>query len=454
MGESQVEFCWRRTQGRTAGTPLQCAPGLEEDAGLCYPPCQSGYTGVSFVCWQDCPAGFADTGVDCLKPPAYGRGAGYVIWDHGECESQNPQGCSQNGLLWYPNCRPGFHNVGCCICSPDCPDGMTDIGVSCQKNTYTRTAGQPISTCYPPLQKDGALCYPQCPDGFTGVGPVCWQECPEFINTNCGAGCAQSSDQCAKSVFDMVESVFQFALKVVELALSDGASGAASVAESVAKSTLENAVTAATHWAASAIAADLPAVKAQMQAAYNLARQQLASRYSAPLLALLETQYPADLAQQVVNEAIDTVAQASLSSSSYNLMDFLEATLPLDIGDIIKAYDQPLCDPSILPTTCSDFPSVCTSQGLVCGDGWTCQGQSPQPYIATQYDATAPSSASSSSSSSKGTVVAGAVLGTVVGVMLLVLVGMYAVKLRKGHELARSGMAEPMMASHVPEDAL
>ena len=33
------------------------------------------------VCWEICPAGFIDTGVDCLKPNSYGRGAGFIEKD-------------------------------------------------------------------------------------------------------------------------------------------------------------------------------------------------------------------------------------------------------------------------------------------------------------------------------------------------------------------------------------
>lgn len=34
-------------------TPNSCPPGQEEDAGLCYPRCRSGYHGVGPVCWAD-----------------------------------------------------------------------------------------------------------------------------------------------------------------------------------------------------------------------------------------------------------------------------------------------------------------------------------------------------------------------------------------------------------------
>ncbi len=35
------------------------------------------------------------------------------------CERENSQGCEQWAAVVYPKCRPGFHNVGCCVCSPD-----------------------------------------------------------------------------------------------------------------------------------------------------------------------------------------------------------------------------------------------------------------------------------------------------------------------------------------------
>lgn len=48
--------------------------------------------------------------------------------------------------MFYPKCKPGFHSFGCCICTPDCPDGWTDIGVSCKKpNYYGRGVGYPVT---------------------------------------------------------------------------------------------------------------------------------------------------------------------------------------------------------------------------------------------------------------------------------------------------------------------
>jgi len=43
--------------------PMVCSGGKEQDAGLCYTPCRSGYNGVGPVCWASKPSGFVDCGL-------------------------------------------------------------------------------------------------------------------------------------------------------------------------------------------------------------------------------------------------------------------------------------------------------------------------------------------------------------------------------------------------------
>ncbi|KAG2490302.1 hypothetical protein HYH03_011253 [Edaphochlamys debaryana] len=76
----------------------------------------------------------------------------------------------------YPKCTSGFHNVACCICSPNCPDGMTDVGAMCQQQTYPNGAGVALQ-CRDDEDQGAAMCYPKCPEGYKGVGPVCWRVC-------------------------------------------------------------------------------------------------------------------------------------------------------------------------------------------------------------------------------------------------------------------------------------
>jgi len=207
---NQDKACWLRSYGRGVGKPIStCPAGTEQNGALCYPLCKDGYYGVGPVCWQSCPAGFTDTGVDCLKPSSYGRGAGYALWHESECEKQNPQGCEKYGALYYPKCKDGFHNAGCCVCSPNCVDGMTDIGVSCQKGSYGRGAGTPL-VCTSDQEEDAGLCYKQCNSGYKGVGPVCWGSCPAGM-TSCGAMCVASSDECVDKMLQIGSDALQIA---------------------------------------------------------------------------------------------------------------------------------------------------------------------------------------------------------------------------------------------------
>jgi hypothetical protein len=160
---------------RGAGHIPDCGP-KEYDAGLCYPYCRAGYQGVGPVCWQACPGNFTDTGLDCLKPAAYGRGFGYVT--QSLCESKENAPCETWGDwgLWYPYCRPNYYNFGCCICSPQCPDDMLDIGISCQKGSYQRGLGTIPASCPAGQENNAGLCYAVCDKGYDGVAAFCWRD--------------------------------------------------------------------------------------------------------------------------------------------------------------------------------------------------------------------------------------------------------------------------------------
>jgi hypothetical protein len=185
--------------GRGVGVLAQaCSDGKELNASLCNVPCRAGFSGLGPMCWQNCPSGYRDDGAFCAKPDAYGRGAGYP-WQFGDgldlgnatrrCEADHGAGrCEQNGLIIYPKCRAGFHAVGCCICSPDCPSGMSDIGVSCTKQSYGRGVGTVPTQCQAGMEYDTGFCYPVCRAGFRGVGPVCWGSCPNGFADH-GATC-------------------------------------------------------------------------------------------------------------------------------------------------------------------------------------------------------------------------------------------------------------------------
>ena len=58
--------CWKQTYGRGAGKSVSvCPPNEDKNGLLCYPKCQSGFTGFGPVCWEQCPSGYVDTGALC-----------------------------------------------------------------------------------------------------------------------------------------------------------------------------------------------------------------------------------------------------------------------------------------------------------------------------------------------------------------------------------------------------
>jgi len=228
IADGDKALCWKQTYTRGAGTvpTADCPAGQEKDAGLCYPKCKSGFTGVGPVCWRGCPDKFRDDGAFCAKPAAYGRGGGYP-WKFGDpafnldnargrCEGENGGAgtCEQDGAIWYPKCKAGFTKVGCCVCSPSCPSGMTDIGVSCAKESYGRGVGT-TPGCGPGMELDAGLCYPVAAQGFKGVGPVAWGKCPTEFPFECGAGCAKNQAACATAVTDMTLNTLGVAINIL-----------------------------------------------------------------------------------------------------------------------------------------------------------------------------------------------------------------------------------------------
>ena len=134
-------YSWDPFKGALANGKDRCLhdfpSGCEEGSpSIWYPKCKDGYKSIGLLCWENCRPGYHDDGLTC-------RADGLTM-AKAKCERENPQGCEQYGLMYYPKCRAGFHAVECCVCSPNCPPGMTDIGVSCQKNgDYSRGIGKP-----------------------------------------------------------------------------------------------------------------------------------------------------------------------------------------------------------------------------------------------------------------------------------------------------------------------
>jgi len=209
--------CWEDFKTKTEDKGYwNYSPGC----GTLVAPCWDG----TKVCKNDCYRTWivklvtTSTGCGCIKKTLFDR------------QSCRPDEDLKDGLC-YPKCREGFHAVGCCVCSPDCPpDFGPDIGVSCTKKNYGRGAGEILQcpTGYVADETGGpaGLCYPACKSGYHGVGPVCWQTCTNGL-VPCGAGCAASSVDCGMTTFDQVFSV---AILAANIATLGGASSATKVA--------------------------------------------------------------------------------------------------------------------------------------------------------------------------------------------------------------------------------
>jgi hypothetical protein len=57
----------KSSYGRGVGTVPNCSGGKQNDAGLCYTPCNNPYYGVGPVCWQSCPSGKTACGAGCAS---------------------------------------------------------------------------------------------------------------------------------------------------------------------------------------------------------------------------------------------------------------------------------------------------------------------------------------------------------------------------------------------------
>jgi len=99
---------------------------------------------------------------------------------------------------------------------------MTDIGISCAKDSYGRGAGD-VLTCSNDEDEDAGLCYTPCGDGFHGVGPVCWGGCPDGLDS-CGALCVPSG-QCSDDILGLAKQALEGVAKIAGDVGSDNVSG-------------------------------------------------------------------------------------------------------------------------------------------------------------------------------------------------------------------------------------
>jgi hypothetical protein len=283
---------------------------------LCYDKPKPNYDMVAGVAWQKCPPGFTDTGAHCLKPSSYGRGVGYALWNEQKCNNENKQGCEKSGLMWYPKCKEGFHPVGCCVCSPNCPKGWTDIGVSCQKGTYVTPPITP--KCGKDQVNDAGLCYKKCGDGQYGVGPVCYKRCP-LGTMPCGfseessAACGLDMQDCADKVFDMVTATGSVIYKIADTVITGG--GFSNLTQ-IAKNA---------------------AIKGLKTAASNVAKQ--VTGLNAEQLKQMIKDKNVNLPMTAINNMVNMVK----NPEGFDYVDFLTNVDPTGVSAVVKSFVHGIC---------------------------------------------------------------------------------------------------------------
>lgn len=109
-------------------------------AGISYPKCAPGWWGVGPLCWENCRAGYGDL-------PGFVCSRSGIDIARERCAKDNPQGCEQIGLIFYPKCKAGYATAGL-VCTQECPSTTTNIGLLCQKKLLARSGPQVASkTC-------------------------------------------------------------------------------------------------------------------------------------------------------------------------------------------------------------------------------------------------------------------------------------------------------------------
>jgi hypothetical protein len=370
VSDSKQAFCYRQSEARGAGVPLStCQPGQEKDGLLCYPNCRQGFNGVGPVCWQNCPSGFRNDGAYCGKPGAYGRGAGYPwkgkdgLSDKGmfeRCEAENGRGnCEKDGAIVYPKCRAGFHKVGCCTCSPNCPSGMKDIGVSCEKPTYGRGAGEPMK-CKLGEIEDAGLCYRPCTNpAFKGVGPVCWQQC-QGGRKECGVGCTTDTLTCVSDTLNMVTAPLIMAVNIITLGSGSSATKSASMAAKTTKAmdALKKAekivdITSKVGEAA-LVANDIYETSKSWSDDYIADFENVTTR---EVLNRINSEFPNPEANRWVKRQyalvhLSMVAKANGIQTAQTALSAVALVDPIGVAGVVEAFLKPICSSN------DPFPSV------------------------------------------------------------------------------------------------
>ncbi|MGJ8668766.1 MAG: hemopexin repeat-containing protein [Oceanococcus sp.] len=247
--QASIDFCWKDSFGRGAGTlPTECPSGTHKEGAFCYDDCEKKgdvefSRGGPGECTQVCPPGKAwqDQGFFCRKNEYH---VSEYPWQGGDGLSNakmyercrkvhGKDNCTDNGLLVFEACPDGYsHILGFCRPdeAPDCAKlgfiGQFDL--SCTKRIYHRTprAKECGNDKYGnPLIKQAGLCYASCgSSAYYGEGPVCWGQCSKnTLPFECGAGCTDTATSCGTQTTNLVVSVLDSAYSITSTIATLGA---------------------------------------------------------------------------------------------------------------------------------------------------------------------------------------------------------------------------------------
>lgn len=213
--DTQIKTKYDRGVGKPLNITSSCPSGYpDQQAGLCYPAPQSGYSCTGALCSQDCPAGYTNFGLTCTKSDtitkkSYIREAGSIPNLSSSCPSGYPD---QQAGLCYQQPRSGYSCAGVVCAESGCRSGYTDFGLTCtnkslpfdtySKGSYTRPVGKAlVTTSSCPANKSdeqAGLCYTPPQSGYSCAGVVCTQNCPAGY-TDFGLTCTASNTITKKS---------------------------------------------------------------------------------------------------------------------------------------------------------------------------------------------------------------------------------------------------------------
>jgi len=227
--ERGADYCWKRTETRGVGViPKECPSGTEKGQFASWLPIC--YTSDKKA-MKKCPEGWRNDGLYC-RLPEYGRGVGHFTEDGckaSKLAEKTGKGCGKHLLIWYPTCKEGYTNFGCCICRP-----TTVTKASCQKEFGEGSHIIMGSSCYRTIdwsalkphyagcekhvpELNAGLCYKECSDsGFKGVGPVCWEQEKDGA-VSCGMALAKDEKTCSDATSDQIFSVSKLALNLATM---------------------------------------------------------------------------------------------------------------------------------------------------------------------------------------------------------------------------------------------